>query len=247
MGMSAVERARRGPPRATRTAPDREVDAARQDDHQHAQAEQAVDDDLAEQVRDVRSASGTSSEVDRRDRRAAATKMTGSARSIHEALAEACAEACSRRRSRHRGPSRHSWPTAAHTTFTRPASRDARGDRQSSRSSVASACPLTSPTTRPCRMTTMRSLMPMISGRSEEMSRTPRPSSARRADELVDLDLGGHVDATGRLVEDLQPGTVDEPLPEDDLLLVAAAEHVHGTVQARGSGCRGARPGPWPR
>ena len=48
---------------------------------------------------------------------------------------------------------------------------------ESSRSSVASP-PATSPTTRPWRMTTMRSLMPMISGRSDEMSRTPRPSSA---------------------------------------------------------------------
>src|SRR5699024_1710754 len=45
--------------------------------------------------------------------------------------------------------------------------------------------------------------------------------------QLVDLVLGTHVDAAGRLVEDEDVAVLGEPLGDDDLLLVAAGEVRH--------------------
>ena len=51
-------------------------------------------------------------------------------------------------------------------------------------------------------------------------------------DHLVDLDFGGDVDAAGRLVEDVELRALDEePLGEDDLLLVATRQLARGLLQ----------------
>ena len=53
------------------------------------------------------------------------------------------------------------------------------------------------------------------------------PLVGQRGHLPIDLRLGAHVDAAGRLVEDQHPGLHREPLAEDDLLLVAAREVHH--------------------
>ncbi len=58
------------------------------------------------------------------------------------------------------------------------------------------------PRTRPPPMTMIRSLMPRISGSSELIIRMATPCSRQLVDHFVDLDLGAHVDAAGRFVED---------------------------------------------
>ena len=55
-----------------------------------------------------------------------------------------------------------------------------------------------------------------------------------RVDDLVDLVLRADVDAAGRLVEDENVRLGEQPLAEDDLLLVAAGELPGGNVDAVG-------------
>ena len=52
-------------------------------------------------------------------------------------------------------------------------------------------------------------------------------------DHLVDLELGADVDALGRLVEQQHARLGRQPLGDDDLLLVAAAERVGRTPRCR--------------
>jgi hypothetical protein len=73
----------------------------------------------------------------------------------------------------------------------------------------------------------MRSERPSSSGSSEETTMTPFPCVGQPLDDPVDLVLRPHVDAAGGLVEDEQLGLGEEPLGEDDLLLVATGELGH--------------------
>ena len=54
-------------------------------------------------------------------------------------------------------------------------------------------------------------------------------------EQRVDFVLGADVDAARRLVEDQHLGLAEEPLGEDDLLLVAAGEIAHPLVDGRAS------------
>ncbi len=79
---------------------------------------------------------------------------------------------------------------------------------------------------RPRLSTRTRWLIPSSSGRSEETSTTPSPGLREGRDELVDLRLRAHVDPARRLVQEQHPRVRHEPLPQHDLLLVAARELV---------------------
>ena len=67
---------------------------------------------------------------------------------------------------------------------------------------------------------------------------TPLPSAASCWMIAVDLELGAHVDAAGRLVEDQQVRVGEHPLGQDDLLLVAAGELADAVVDARRLGAQ---------
>ena len=66
--------------------------------------------------------------------------------------------------------------------------------------------------------------MPRISGSSELTIKDGHALGGQLVDELVDLDLGAHVDAARRLVEDEHLGLGGQPLGEHHLLLGAAGE-----------------------
>jgi hypothetical protein len=66
--------------------------------------------------------------------------------------------------------------------------------------------------------------MPSSSGSSEEMTRHRLALGGEPVDDRVDLVLGADVDAAGRLVEDQHVRVGEDPLAEDDLLLVAAGQ-----------------------
>ena len=55
----------------------------------------------------------------------------------------------------------------------------------------------------------------------------PAPALGQPVHQVVDLDFGADVDAARRLVEDEDARVAGEPLAEDDLLLVAAAQQPH--------------------
>ena len=59
------------------------------------------------------------------------------------------------------------------------------------------------------------------------------PCVGELVEQPVDLLLGADVDAAGRLVEDEHVAVLGQPLGEDDLLLVAAGEVLHGLVDRR--------------
>ena len=94
-----------------------------------------------------------------------------------------------------------------------------------------------SPVTRPWHMTITRSLMPIISGISDEIIRIPMPFLGQVAHQGVDFSLGAHVDAAGRLIHDQQLRLSAQPLGEHDLLLVATAQ-VADSLRNAGRGNR---------
>ena len=77
---------------------------------------------------------------------------------------------------------------------------------------------------RPSHITTMRWDMRRISGNSDEIMMIDLPSRDEVVEQPVDLLLGAHVDAAGGLVEDEDVAVLEQPLADDDLLLVAAGE-----------------------
>ena len=79
-----------------------------------------------------------------------------------------------------------------------------RRSRRGSRAPGRRRRPRSSAVTRPSRSTTMRSHMPISSGSSDEIRMIARPWRGEFGDHRVDLGLGLHVDALGRLVEDQQ-------------------------------------------
>ena len=127
----------------------------------------------------------------------------GEGRGHRRARARSRGDAARRERRR-----RAAWPSAS--------ARIRSWRRRAARSSVATIVP-------PC-ITAMRSLMPRISGSSDEIIRMARPSRGQLAHQAVDLGLGAHVDALRRLVEDQHRGLRRQPARERHLLLVAAGE-----------------------
>ena len=87
--------------------------------------------------------------------------------------------------------------------------------------------------TRPRCITRIRSLMPSSSGSSEEIMMIAGAARGEAVHQVVDLHLGADVDAARRLVEDEDPHAAGEPLAEDDLLLIAAAQQAHGLRRRR--------------
>ena len=136
-----------------------------------------------------------------------------------------------------------SRPMAA--VVIRPPPRD-QGNRwaplrgEGARARVA-AFPSTSATISPSRITRMREQMPTSSSSSEETTSTPTPDLARSRDDPVELGLGGHVDAAGRLVEQQHAALAQQPAGEHDLLLVAAREQAHDAVGVVGHGVQRAQ------
>ena len=63
------------------------------------------------------------------------------------------------------------------------------------------------------------------------------PLTGQAVEQLVDLGLGGDVDAAGRLVDDQDLGLEREPARQHDLLLVAAREIPHELVGSWPCGC----------
>ncbi len=59
------------------------------------------------------------------------------------------------------------------------------------------------------------------------------PGGRQLIDQLVDLDLGADVDAARRLVEDQHLGVGQQPLPDDDLLLVSPRKRADVLAEAR--------------
>ena len=98
-----------------------------------------------------------------------------------------------------------------------------------------------SPAMRPSRMTTIRSLIPISSGSSEEIISTAAPARASSRISSWMAGLGADVDAAGRLVEEQHPRRDGQPLGQDDLLLVAAGQEADLLLEARGHAAR--RPG----
>ncbi|ADI10120.1 hypothetical protein SBI_07000 [Streptomyces bingchenggensis BCW-1] len=78
------------------------------------------------------------------------------------------------------------------------------------------------------------------------------PGGGEFVDELVDLDLGAHVDSAGGLVEDEHLAVGQQPLADDDLLLIAAGQGAYALVETSHAdrqllgdpGRRAALPGP---
>ena len=70
----------------------------------------------------------------------------------------------------------------------------------------------------------MRSASPTSSGSSVDRKTTTRPASASSRIEMVDLALGTDVDAARRIVQQHDIRMDLQPLPDDDLLLVATRE-----------------------
>ena len=114
---------------------------------------------------------------------------------------------------------------ARRTSRGHPASRRERCPSASSRiaSCVASARSSMPATVPPC-ITAIRSLMPRISGSSDEIIRIARPRAGELAHQPVDLGLGADVDALRRLVEDQHRRLRRQPAGQRHLLLVAAGE-----------------------
>ena len=77
--------------------------------------------------------------------------------------------------------------------------------------------------------------MAISSSISDEMKRTPPPSGGELVDDRIDLVLGADVDAARRLVHDEDRRLGQQPLREDDLLLVAARQAL-GRLLAIGAG-----------
>ena len=84
-----------------------------------------------------------------------------------------------------------------------------------------------SPVMRPSHITRMRWLSRRISGSSDEIMTIALPCAASAFEQLVDLGLGADVDAARRLVEEQDVAVAQQPLGDDDLLLVAAREQPH--------------------
>ena len=81
-----------------------------------------------------------------------------------------------------------------------------------------------SPVSLPSHMTTMRSLMRSISGSSERDHDDRLALLGELVHQRIDLALRADVDAAGGLVEDQDVAVADQPLRDDDLLLVSSRE-----------------------
>jgi hypothetical protein len=90
------------------------------------------------------------------------------------------------------------------------------------------------PVSRPSHITAMRWLSRSTSGSSEEMTMMALALCSQRIEELVDFGLGADVDAARRLVEDQHVAIAQQPLGDDDLLLVAAREQARFLGVGRG-------------
>ena len=100
---------------------------------------------------------------------------------------------------------------------------------------------------RPPRITAMRSLIPRISGISDEIITIATPALRQRPHQRVDLRLRPDVDALRRLVEDQDRRLVSQPARQRDLLLVAARERADVGVDRRGLDAQLARRSRAPR
>lgn len=92
----------------------------------------------------------------------------------------------------------------------------------------ASRC--TSPERLPSHITMMRSQTPISSGISDEIMITALPCCTRLAEQQVNIALGADIDAAGRLIEDDDIRVVQQPLGDNDLLLVAAGQVARNLV-----------------
>ena len=91
----------------------------------------------------------------------------------------------------------------------------------------------TSPERLPSHITMMRSQTPISSGISGRNHDNGLALLYQLAEQQVNIALGADIDAAGRLIEDDDIRVVQQPLGDNDLLLVAAGQVARNLVAGR--------------